>query len=168
MPNPYFLLGSVLAAIALALDGYFYGHHVEALAFDAYKSQQAAVAEKAAAESQVHARQIEQDAATKLAATEADFQGKIHDQQQTYEAALRGASDGSLSLYVHTRSCTASVPKAGASADGLDDAGTAQLSGDTAKFLVSESHRADELALKVNALQAVIAQDRQVCNGSVP
>ena len=159
----------LLSVIALLCGGAFYGgYRIEALRFDKFKSEQTAVAEKARANSEAHARQLEQDNASKIAALDADYQEKLHDQQQNYEAALRGAGDGSLRLYVHTHSCTANMPKAGAGADRSDDSGTAQLSGDTAKFLVSESHRADNLAVQVNALQAVVQRDRELCNGVVP
>lgn len=166
MPIRWIVLLAFIAAVAGG--SFFAGHHIEALKFEVFKSQQAAVAEKAAADSAQHARQIEQDAAVKLAATEADYQGQLHDQQQTYEAAMRGAANGSVGLFVHTRSCATVVPKTGASTERSDDAGTAQLSSDTAQFLISESHRADGYAAQVNALRAVIAQDRQICNGAVP
>jgi len=65
--NPYVLLGALVAAIGLAAGGYSYGHHQEALAFNAFKAEQAAVAEKAAADSEARARAAEQAASINLA-----------------------------------------------------------------------------------------------------
>lgn len=188
MPNPYVLLGAVLAAIALALGGYFYGHHVESLAFDTFKAQQTAVAEKELADAQARARLKEQSAAAKLALTDAAYQTQLqtlqdqnHELQQTETAAVLALHDGTLRLrYVSAGSGRASGSQVASGTRRSDESGssaaTAELPVPVGEFLLSESARADRLAMldagrikKIAALQAIVDQvDRQTCNGVVP
>ncbi len=46
LPNPYAILGGLLAVIALCVASFGFGHHVDHQAFVAYRETQAAEAEK--------------------------------------------------------------------------------------------------------------------------
>ena len=184
---PWLLLGAVLVVGGAAAGGYAYGHHVEALAFDAFKSQQTAVAEKELADAQADARQKEQVATSKMAFTDASYQTQLqtlqdqnHDLQQTETAAVVALHNGTLRLrYVSAGTGGASGNQITAAATGSDAAGasgpTAELPVPVGGFLLAESARADELAVldagraqRVTALQAIVTQDRQTCNGVAP
>jgi hypothetical protein len=164
--NPYSLLASLIACIALAVGGYFYGRHVEALAFDAYRAQQTAVAEKAAAQSQAAARTTEEAAEQKLNQVSASYQEQINDLQKTRDSLAAAVDSGNKRLYVHVAgTCHAGVPASAAGGSGDHGASTAELSSDTANQLIDLAARADAVAAQLAAAQQVIIQDRLTING---
>ena len=166
LPNPYILLGEIAAAIAIAFGAYLYGHHVESLVFDAYKAQQAAVAEKAVADSEAKVRAAENDANVKLTAISSSYQEQINALQKTRDTLTAAVDAGNKRLYVHvTRPSTNSVPATPAGGSSSDGETTAQLSPDTSRQLVDLAARADAIADQLAAAQAIIAQDRMTCNG---
>jgi hypothetical protein len=181
---PWLILAAVLAIGIAGVGGYAFGHHVEALAFEKFQAQEKAVAEQELAGAQADARTKEQTAASKLAFIDAGYQTQIqtlqdqsHDQQQTYEAALRGVDNGTLRLrYADSGTGRASGNQVAAGASGSDAAGassnTTELPVPVSEFLVDEASRADDLAVldaqraqQVTALQALVTQYRLTCNG---
>lgn len=166
IPNPWVLLGTLVSALALATGGYFYGHHVEALAFEAYKAQQAAVAEKAEATAQAGARAAEQTAAAQLAATDSNYEDQINELKKRRDALVAAVASDNERLYVHIASPSGNgVPRTAAGSAGRDDATTAELSPDTSAVLIDLATRADAVADQLGAAQQVIVQDRKTCNG---
>lgn len=167
IPFPYKLLAGALAAIALALGGYLYGHHIEALAFDAYKAEQGAAAEKAEATAEANARVAEQAATQRLTAVTSTYQEQINALTQTRDSLTAAVDAGNQRLYVHVAgSAHAGVPQAAAGGPVDHADAVARLSPDTADELIALASRADGVAEQLAAAQQVIAQDRLTCNGS--
>lgn len=166
IPNPWVIVGALVAAIGLAVGGYFYGHHVESLAFDAYRAQQAAVAQKAEADAQAAARAAEQNYDSKLADATAAYQENLDALTKRRDALERQLADGSQRVYVTVaRPRGNGVPETAASAGRTDQAVPAALSQRSAEFFAGEFAEADQLVGLVNLAEQVIAQDRQTCNG---
>lgn len=163
-------LACIALLMGLAAGGYLKGHHDESLVFEKYQSDQAAAAAQQAADSQARARRKEETYALNAAAIQRTAQAQLDDHEKTSADTITALRDGSLRLYNQLASArrTTGVPEAGASPVRTDDARASELPVDTAAFLVSESHRADALAIKFNEAVAVIAQDRLTCDGSVP
>lgn len=166
IPNPWAIVGALVAAIGLAIGGYFYGHHVEALAFDAYRAQQAAVAQKAEADAQAAARAAEQSYDAKLADATAAYQENLDALTKRRDALERQLADGSQRVYVTVaRPGGNGLPQTAPGAGRADEAVPAALSQRSAEFFAGEFAEADQLAGLVNLAEQVIAQDRQTCNG---
>ncbi|WP_017773857.1 lysis system i-spanin subunit Rz [Paraburkholderia kururiensis] len=156
-------LGIVVAA---ALGGFFYGHHVESLAFDAYRAEQAATAEKQLATEQAHARAVEQAAVAHQAAAEAQYQENLNELKKRRDALLAAGIAGGQRLYVTTaRAKPAGVPQPAASASGADTPVPAALSDGSASFFIDKFAEADQLVATLNLAEQVIAEDRKTCNG---
>lgn len=163
-------LVGIALLMGLAAGGYLKGHHDESLVFQKYQSDQAAAAALQAAASQTRARQKEENYALNAAAIQRTAQTQLDDHEKTSADTITALRDGTLRLYNQLASAKrpVGVSQAGASAGRTDDARASELPVDTAAFLVSESHRADALAIKFNEAVAVIAQDRLTCDGSAP
>ena len=166
IPNPWAIVGALVAAIGLAVGGYFYGHHVESLAFDAYRAQQVAVAQKAEADAQVAARAAEQTYDSKLADATAAYQENLDALTKRRDALERQLADGSERVYVTVaRPGSNGVPQAATAPGRADETVSAALSQRSAEFFAGQFAEADRLASLVNLAEQVIAQDRQTCNG---
>lgn len=163
-------LAGIGLVAALAIGGYVKGHHDESMVFAKYQSDQKAQAAQQEAASQQRARQKEESAAQNIAAIQRTAQSQLDDHDQTSNATIAALRSGTLRLsseLANTRRA-ASVSQAATGPARTDDASTSELPVDTAAFLISESHRADTLAIHFNEAVAVIAQDRLTCDGSVP
>lgn len=167
IPNPWAIVGALVAAIGLAVGGYFYGRHVESLAFDAYRAQQVAVAQKAEADAQAAARAAEQNYDSKLADATASYQENLDALTKRRDALERQLADGSQRLYVAiARPSGDGVSKASPGAGRTDEAVPAALSQRSAEFFAGEFAEADRFVELVNLAEQVIEQDRQTCNGA--
>lgn len=163
-----------LAGIAVLLGiiaGSFYaGHHTEALVFEKYQSDLKAADAQRASDSQAAARRKEEAnaIATSTAVSIALQQSKA--QQAAANATIGKLRTGTLWLSSQLASLRngAGVPGVGTSGLGTDNATSGRLPVDTAQFLVSESNRADQLAIKFNKAVAIIAADRVTCDGASP
>jgi len=168
---PWIILGGVVAILAAAATGYFYGRHVESLEFAAYRSAQAAAAAKQAADNKsalLKQQQADQAAMAQINQTHGEALNEITKRRDALLAANRALTER---LYVHVASAgstepAVSSPGTGGSVDA--QAGVAELDGQTAQFLISEASRADQLAADYAALQQVIVNDRATCNGQLP
>jgi inactivated superfamily I helicase len=168
------LIGVAAALAIVAAGAYYEGHHHEALAFDAYKVQQAELAQKQVT--------TNHDAVAAVAASEADGLRAIsaHQQEQINEVQKRNdalvASNADLArrlrgYLTRTGGQPASVPAAASGGPVDHDAGDAALSVGLQQFtgwLTGQFYEADRIAVRLTAAQQVIVQDRQVCNGSLP
>lgn len=167
--NPYLIIGALLGAIGLTAGGYVAGHHVEELAFNAYKADQAAVAEKAAAQSEAAARSKEQQQEAAQSAAQHQAQVEKTENANRTDALVAQLRAGTLRLSNELASARADgVPQAASSASGADEDRNGYISNDVAQFLVDQAARADKLAVNFNEAVAVIAADRQTCNGANP
>lgn len=176
MPIPPILikaLGVLAALLVVAAGAYYSGHHREALAFDAYKAQQAAQAQKQVTTNHDAVAAISASEAEGLRRIAADAQESRNEIQKRNDALIAANADlsGKLWRYLHASKQPASVPTvaAGGPADhGASDAalpvGLQQFTG----WLTGQFYAADKLAVNLTAAQAVIEQDRLVCNGALP
>lgn len=174
MINPYAILGALVAAVGLALSGYFYGHHVETLAFDAYKSQQAASAEKQIVQNHDAVAAVAASEAEGLRQIAATQKENIDELTKRRDALVAANSDLAVRLQHYLASAgrpATSVPQVAAGTRGSDAAGDAALSVGLQQFTgwaADELYAADVLAVRLTAAQKVIEQDRLVCNGELP
>lgn len=167
--NPYFIIAALIGAIGLAAGGYYEGHSVEAQVFDTYKAQQAAVAEKAAAQSEAAARAKEQQQEAAQAAAQHEAQVEKTENANRTNATLADLRAGTLRLSNQLAGARANgMPQVATSATGTDDARNGYISNDVAQFLVEQAASADRLAVNFNEAVAIIAADRQTCNGATP
>ena len=168
---PWVLLGGVVAILAAAATGYFYGHHVEELEFAAYRSAQTAAAAKQVADNKsalLKQQQADQAAMAKINQTHGEALNEITKRRDALLAANRSLSQR---LYVHVASAgsaesAVSAPGTGGSVDA--QAGVAALDQRSAEFFIDEFSAADRLAADYAALQQVIVNDRATCNGQLP
>jgi hypothetical protein len=168
LPNPYILLGALLTAIGFMLGAYFYGRHAETLIFDAYKAQQTAVAEKAAADSANRARAAEDEAAIKQNAIASTYQEQVNALVKTRDSLIAAAGTVHR-VYVRVASpgnAIVSKTPSGGPGDNADNSAT--LDSGSASFFYNEFTAADQLADQLAAAQQVIMQDRMTCNGAAP
>jgi hypothetical protein len=171
--NPTLIKYAIYAALALgALGGAFYeGHHIEAVAFQDYKDQQSAAAEKQAAESQANAREAEHNntlAMTNIQNQTKGNQDAITKAKNDASAAIAAGTLRLSSELADTRARLASVSGAGATAGGADQAGAGGLPVDTAQFLIARAAAADRVATTFNEAIKIMAQDRVTCTGAAP
>lgn len=172
--NPWAILAGVGAALALALGGYFYGHHVESLAFEAFKAQKVAAAEKQVVSNHDAVAAISASEAAGLRTISATQQEQINDLTQRRDALVANNDDLARRLQQHLArpgKPAASVPQAATGTGRPDAAGDATLSVGLQQFtgwLTQRFYEADTLAVRLTAAQAVIQQDREICNGSLP
>lgn len=176
--NPYWILAKVGIAVAVVGGAFFYGHHLgysgEKSAYDLYVAQQ-----KSAAEQQVAANK------SALAFQQAQYSLQINKLQQDHsdevanlttqrDTALADSSkySGQLRQYLSgSHRVAAVVPVASGSAAGTDSAGQGGLLDGVSSlnwYLTQRFHDADVNAATLNEAIAVIAKDREICNGSLP
>jgi hypothetical protein len=168
LPNPYILLGALVTALGLMLGAYFYGRHAETLVFDAYKAQQTAVAEKAAADSANRTRAAEDAAAVKQNAIASTYQEQVNALTKTRDSLIAAAGTVHR-VYVRVAGPgNAVVSKASASGPSDNADSSATLDSGSASFFYNEFSAADQLADQLAAAQQVIQQDRLTCNGAAP
>jgi hypothetical protein len=166
-------IGIALAALVVLGGAYYEGHHHEALAFEAYKAQQAAQAQKQVTTNHGAVAAISASEAEGLRRIAADAQESRNEIQKRNDALTAANADlsGRLWKYLGARKQPASVPTV--AAGGPDDHGASdaalpvglqQFTG----WLTGQFYEADKLAVNLTAAQAVIEQDRLVCNGALP
>jgi len=146
IPNPWVILGGVLALIGVALGGYFYGCHVTNVSRDA-----SALADQLKATE--HARQIEQDWQAKLDASQSQL-AKERQDAQARESSLRADIDSGA------RKLRIAIVKQRMSGNSQSTSG----GNDTTAELAPEARRA------YSDLRAAISQDEQslkACQGFV-
>lgn len=166
IPLPYKLIAIAAAFLSCTLGGYFFGHHVEALAFDAFKAKQAAVAAQATADAQAHARAAEESYATSMSAAQTSYQENLDALKKRRDALEAALSAGPQRVYVTaSRPAAGSMPQASTGTSGTGETIPTALSFGSSKFFVDEFAEADRLASLVNYAEQVIEQDRNTCNG---
>ena len=171
LPNPYAILGGLLAVIALCVASFGFGHHVDHQAFVAYRETQAAEAEKQVAANRtalLDQQQADQAVMAKINQSRGD---QINEITQRRDALLTANRDLSQRLYVaisSSGSAKPAVPTAGTRGPVDDGGSQAEIPTTIAPWLIDQFTQADSDAALVGALQQVVAHDRAVCNGSLP
>lgn len=175
--NPYLIIGALVGAMALFGGGYYEGHVHEAAAFNAFKvEQQAAAAQQVvtnhtavAAISASEAAGLKQIAAT---ATESYNEIQKRNNALVGNAAALATTVASLQRRLAgTSQQLAAVSKAGPGPGVPDAAGDGALPvglADLVKFNSAQFLAADNDTVTITGLQAVVTQDRQICNGALP
>jgi hypothetical protein len=162
---------ALVAAFALMAGIYFFGSHVENLKRVAQISQLNAAhevaladANKAAADAQQKARDIEAQRAIDMAALDDKYQKELSDAKANADSTLAAYKSNTLQLRGRlTCARTSSVPLATApstSASSVDAASASGLQSADVEFLVRDAERADQYAKQVKALQDVVSRDR--------
>lgn len=120
--------------------------------------------ETARADAEKNARKTEATAASVQVAIETDYLKEASDAKASADRTISDMRTGALQLRPElTRRAASGVPGASTAAGNRDGAGQGGLRDTDAEFLVREADRADQLALQLNAAQAVIKADRKAC-----
>lgn len=169
--NPWPLLAGLIAAISLVAAGFGFGHHVEYLKLSAYESAQKAAAEKQVADNKtaLATQQVVQQQA--LQQITLNHVQETDELTKRRDALLLANSDLTQRLFVRTASAgsgQSAVPKTGARGPVAADPGYVALPRGLTPWLIGEFTEADSDAALVTALQAVVVEDRKICDGSLP
>lgn len=120
--------------------------------------------ETARADAEKIARKTEATAATAQVAIETDYLKGARDAKASADRTISDMRAGALQLRPElTCRAPGSVPDTSASPGKRDAAGPGGLRAADAELLVRLADRADQLALQLQAAQAVIAADRKAC-----
>lgn len=168
------VVGGLIALLLVASGSYYEGHHHEALAFQDYKNQQAAVAAKQVASNQTAVAAItasEAEGLRKIAATRQEQVDAIKKTNDALVAANSDLADKLQRYLTRTGGRRPIVHQAAAGPGGSDAASDAALPVGLQQFtgwLTGQFYEADRLAVNLTAAQQVIEQDRLICNGQLP
>lgn len=168
----------VLAAFAIVAAGaLFEYHHIQTTAVNDYKSKQAVVAEKQVATNQTAVAAItasEAEGLRQIAATAQESRNEIQKRNDALVGTNAALTDtvGKLQRRIASASqqpvVVSQTATGGSVADGAGDPALPVGLADLVRFNTSQFKLADEDTVTITALQAVVAQDRQICNGSLP
>ena len=178
--NPESLAIKALVVVAVVGGAYAFGHHQgysgEKLVYDNYvlKQKSAADAQVIANKDALAAQKGQYDAQIK--SLKSEYADNAQHLQASRDAAFASAASyaGQLRNYLavsHASPQHASVPGAVASTSGTDTAGSNGLLDGVSSlnwYLTQRFSDADGIAAKFNEAVGVIAEDRKVCNGSLP
>lgn len=158
MPNPWAILAGLATLLAGMITAAAYTHHVDGLVLHIYQAKVAAVAEKAAADSQAKARAIEANAQLQQASIIQRYEQKLYVLSQKHHQTLRTLY--ALQRVYDTDSGTDRLPSIAGTPGRINDARLTRFSAKDVRFLVYEAERADKLVAKVTALQQLVKADR--------
>jgi hypothetical protein len=172
-PVVWKIIGALAALLIVAGGAYYEGHHHEALAFDAYKAQQAVAAQKQVTTNHDAAAALSASEAAGLRRIAADAQESRNEIKKRNDALTAANADlsGKLWKYLNAGKRPASVSASAAGGPVDHAAGGAALPVGLQQFtgwLTNQFYEADKLAVNLTAAQQVIEQDRLICNGSLP
>jgi hypothetical protein len=171
--NPWVLLGELVTIGLLCAACYLWGHHNEALVFDAYKATQSAKAETQVADNKGALLRQAQEQAAGLQSIASTRQEKLDEitTQRDKLLADNGAMSQRLRNFLGASATAALVSRSTSGTDGPDAAAYAALSErleQLAQFNTRQFAAADADLVDLNAAQGVIEQDRRVCTGELP
>jgi hypothetical protein len=150
--------GVAIGLVGGALYGaYRHGVNVTSAKYDARIAEQAKANAERLAALQAQARQAEHGAADRQAAIDQDSQEKLQNEIAARDRTIAGMRSGSIRLRQRF-TCAGSIqhmPLASSDASG-STASSGGLQEQDAEFLVSESGRADEVAVKLNQCIATL------------
>ena len=163
LPNPWVILGAVLAVLAMTTSAFFYGRGVGVDATEVVWQAREAKINAASAEAIKAAQDrvitAERASAARGAETSAEYQRKLKEKDREKATALaiaRGLRIGTTGA----QACGNAVPPVGPGTTGRDGETSSELSRDAAEFFIGEANRADKIVEQLNACQAIVAGDR--------
>jgi len=178
LPSIVWKMGGILLALTIVAAGTAYEiHHIKTSAVKSYQTQQVVVAQKQVITNQAAIAGISASEAAGLKQIAATAQESRNEIQKRNDALVgtNAALADTVSRLQHRLANASQQPvvvsKAAASGPVPDGAGNAALSvglEQLVKFNTYQFKLADENAVTITALQAVVTQDRQICNGSLP
>lgn len=171
--NPWHLLAELALVLALCVGSYMWGSHNEALVFDAYKATQGQKAEAQVADNKGALLRQAQEQAAGMAAIAQNRQEKLDEitTQRDRLLADNAAVSDRLRKFLGASATAALVQRSTAGTSGPDAKAYAALSDrleQLARFNTERFAEADQLVVDFNAAVDVIAQDRRICDGSLP
>lgn len=176
--NPYVLLAKVGVCVAIVGGAFLYGHHVgysgEKLVYDNYVLKQKDAAEKQVISNQAALKAQADKFASDAAAIQKDHQDEVAQLSSDRDAALANSSVYAERLRQYlARSGVkpAALPGAASGAAGTVATGQSGLLDGVSSlnwYLTQRFHDADVNAATLNEAIALLAKDREICNGSLP
>lgn len=175
MPNPYILLGVLVAWIASLASVGMWQHRAGAVSERViWQDRMQQASDKASAELKSvedHYRQIERTMAGRLGDISTQYEKELSDASAQHAADLSALRTGNLRLRdpgAHPQACGSGLPPAasgagrrdGPPASGLQEQSAGVLSDVASEFLLELVDRADSVAHQLAACQAVIRADR--------
>lgn len=171
------VLGILVAVLLIAGGSFYGGHHYEALAFDAYKAKQGEQAAKQVTTNHDAVAAISASDAAGLRVIAANAQESRNEIQKRNDALV--GTNAALSDTVsrlRTRLAGSGIQSAAlsqAATGGSDDHGSSGAAlpdglEQLVKFNSARFLEADDDAINLTAAQAVLTQDRLICNGALP
>lgn len=170
----YKLIGFAAALAIVAAGAWYQGHHNEALKFDAYRAEQKAAAARQVASNVTAVSAISASEAAGLRTIATVQQEQINDLTHRRDALLNERAQLTERLRINlarASSRPAAVPETASSAQGRDAAGGAALPVGLEQLVdwnTRQFYEADTIATRLTAAQAIIEQDRAICNGALP
>lgn len=170
----YKLIGFVVALAIVAAGAWYEGHHGEALKFDAYRAEQKAVAAQQVAANVTAVSAISASEAAGLRTIATTQQEQINDLTQRRDALLNERAQLTERLRANLARASqqpAAVPQTASSTAGRDAAGNAALPVGLEQLVdwnTRQFYEADTIAARLTSAQAIIEQDRVICNGALP
>lgn len=165
----------ILAGIAIVAGGAaFEMHKHDTAVFTAYKAAQTIKADTQVIHNQVAVAAItasEADGLRQIAANATESQNEIQKRNDALVAAnsdLAGKLRARLAIPDSWRPVVPKTAAGGPVDHGASDAALSDGLADLVKFNTSQFYAADVNAVALTAAQAVIVQDRQICNGQLP
>lgn len=164
MPNPYFIIGALLACIA----AFFYGQHTgaesERVAWQARDNEAIRKANAKIIDLNDQARAQERTTANQIAAVAAHYEKEKARVQSQKESALAALRAGGLVLRdpgsPRLGTCGSQTGPTAAAPGQRDGETRSGLSPEASGFLYTEASRADEIVKQLDACQGVVLADR--------
>lgn len=172
MINPWVLLGLLIAWIgSMATVGYWQngvGKESERVVWQARENVELSEANAMIIMLQNKAREDEATHNQVLADISRTYQERINDADIQKDKFIAGVRNGTIVLRQpapRTEKASGGISsEAIASAIGRDGETNSKLSDETAEFLYTEANRADKIVEQLAACQAIVIEDRKLCN----
>ena len=163
------LLVGALVFIGALTGAYFYGHSngvdSERVAWQAKEIKATQEADKALADAQDKVNSLQAQYANNLAVISGNYQQELKNVSATKDRTIAALRAGAIRLRdpgIHYTLSPNPLSSSTAPASGCNGQATSQLSDSASEFLVSEASRADQIAIQLQACQAVIIKDREL------
>lgn len=173
IPNPWLILGVVLAFVVSVTGAFFYGQNVgaegERVEWQTRENVELAAANKKILDLTDAARARESLDAVRLASISAKYQEDLLNEKATHDRVVSDLRNGSRVLRIPvagtSQTCGGETGAAPTAALRRDGQATAELSREASEFLVGLASEADAVVRQLAACQAVILQDRNSAEG---
>lgn len=174
LPLLWKVIGAALAILALYGAGFYMGHHVESLAFDAYKLKVEKASTDARAAAQAHNSEVLEAARVAQATTVAKYEEQIHEADSARSsAAAANVADSVRGVFVGVTDCYRDASTQVAASPGhphAPSASRARLQPAVALAILNVGTNANDAVKRRDAqiagLQARVRQDLIQINGA--